>query len=95
MTPWSMFRTIKTALDSEDVEGLLALGCPTDEYDGEASLIEDRLAKTTNFGERPLSATQVEKILAEVWDFKFGPFTTEALNKRRPAFASIARKIAK
>ena len=94
MTPWSMFRKIKAILDREDVEGLLATGCPTDEYDGEASLIEDRIAKLTNFGEQPLTAAQVERILVEVWNDQFGPFGTEALEKRRSAFSAVARKIA-
>ncbi len=70
----------------------MALDCPSDEYDGEAFLIEDRIAKATNFGET-LSMGQVEAIIAEVWTFKFGPFKAEALNRRRQAFSSVARKI--
>ena len=34
------FRQIKAALDSEDPEGLLAMGAPHNEYYSEASLIE-------------------------------------------------------
>jgi hypothetical protein len=37
MQLWSLFREIKAALDHEDIEGLLASGCPSDEYDSEAS----------------------------------------------------------
>jgi hypothetical protein len=95
MKPWSIFREIKAALDSEDIEGLLALGCPTDEYDGEASLIEDRIAKATNFGEKTLSVAQVEDIVGAVWNFTFGPFEAGNFERRRSAFSSVARKIAK
>ena len=89
----SIFRHIKTVLDSEDIEGLLGIGSPLDEYDGEASLIEDRIAKLTNFGKKPVSVQQVEEIVAEVWNHQFGPFDTEELEKRRQAFSSVANKI--
>jgi hypothetical protein len=88
-----MFSQIKAALDSEDIEGLVAVGCPADEYSGEASLIEDRIAKLTRFGDEPLGQSQVERIVAEVWNEEFGPFSDEDLTKRRSAFSSVARKI--
>ncbi len=50
MQPWSIFREIKAALDHEDIEGLLASGCPTDEYDSEASLIQSEIAKMQTLG---------------------------------------------
>src|SRR5580765_8025068 len=74
MTPWSRFREIKSALDPEDIEGLLALECPSGEYDGEASLIESGVAKDTNFGKSAISVEQVEGIVRAVWDSQFGPF---------------------
>jgi hypothetical protein len=89
-----MFHQIKAVLDEEDIEGLLALGSPTDEYDGEASLLESRIAKVTNFGTKPMTVSQVEEIVAEVWDSQFGPFDREELKKRRSHFSSAARKIA-
>jgi len=94
MKPWSTFRLIKAALDKEDIEGLLALGSPSDEYDGEASLIEDRIAKLTNFGEKRLTSSEVGDIVTSVWNSQFGPFNPEDLEKRRPAFSSVAQKIA-
>lgn len=94
MTPWSIFRKVKSALDEEDIEGLLVIGSPSDEYEGEASLIENEIAKLTNFGERALAFAQVEEIIARVWNDRFGPFNCEDLNKRRSAFSSVARKIA-
>jgi hypothetical protein len=93
MKSWSSFRRIKTALDSEDIEGFLAMGCPADEYDSEASLIESGIAKAASDG-KPIDATHIEKIVSEVWNDMFGPFTDEDINKRRYAFSSVAKKIA-
>lgn len=93
MTPWSRFREIKSALDQEDIEGLLALQCPSDEYDGEASLIESGVARATNFGKDKISADEVEAIVSEVWNRQFGPFDPDHLKQRRSAFASVAQKI--
>ncbi|MFY9559507.1 MAG: hypothetical protein WAQ52_04665 [Terriglobales bacterium] len=90
----SLFHRIKTILDTEDIEGLLAMGCPADEYDAEASLIESGIAAAANLRKKPAEAEQIEKIVAEVWNDMFGPFTDEDLNKRRAAFSSVAKKIA-
>jgi len=94
MNPWSIFREIKTALDHEDIEGLLASGCPPGEYDSEASLMESEIAKITDFGEKLLSMEQRERIVVDVWIKQFGPFRTEDLEMRGLAFSPIARKIA-
>lgn len=93
MTAWSKFQQIKYALDQADIEGLLAVECPSDEYDGEASLIESGIAKATNFGKNKVGAHAVEAVVSEVWNSQFGPFGPEDLKKRRPAFASVAQKI--
>jgi hypothetical protein len=92
---WSIFRRIKDVLDSEDIEGLLALGCPKDEYDGEASLIEDRIAKATGFGEGKIGVAEIEGIVREVWQSQFGPFSDEQLEIRSPAFWRVAGKLYK
>ena len=84
------FRQIKAALDSEDPEGLLAMGAPHDEYYSEASLIEGRIAKVHT---DEISADRIADIVAEVWNSQFGPFDEEDLNKRRQAFSSVARRI--
>ena len=88
-----MFSKVKAALNSEDIEGLVAMGCPPDEYDSEASLIEGRIAKLTQSGEKPLAENQVERIVAEVWNEMFGPFDDEDMQERRSAFTAVARKI--
>ncbi len=94
MTSWSVFREVKTALDQEDIEGLLASDCPLDEYDGEASLIESEIAKITIFGEKPLSVEQCERIVIDVWIRQFGPFRIEDLEMRGPSFLAVAKKLA-
>ena len=88
-----MFSQIKTALDHEDIEGLLAIGCAADEYNSEASVIEDRIAKLAQSGHEPPAEAQVERIVAEVWNEQFGPFSDEDLQKRRSAFTSVVRNI--
>ena len=93
MTPWSKFGDIKAALDAEDIEGLLALDCPANEYDGEASLIESQMAHATEFGQKKITAKQIEEIVARVWNDQFGPFNEEALKRRRPAFSSVAGRL--
>jgi hypothetical protein len=94
MRLWSIFREIKAALDHEDIEGLLASGCPADEYDNKASLIESEIAKIADFGKKPLSLEQCERIVIDVWIRQFGPFKAEDLEIRSPAFSSVAQKIA-
>lgn len=84
------FRQIKAALDGEDIEGLLELGSPSDEYDSEASMIEGRIAKLAG---DEFNVDKIADIVAEVWNSQFGPFDEEDLNKRRQAFSSVARRI--
>ena len=86
---------IKSILNEEDVEGLCKMGCPPDEYDSEASLIESGIAKATNLGKTALTVAQIAAAIAEVWTSQFGPFASEELEKRRPAFESVAKKILK
>jgi hypothetical protein len=94
VSPWSIFRQVKAVLDHEDIEGLLASGCPADEYDGEASLIESEIAKATDFGNKNVSVAQCERIVIDIWIRQFGPFKREDLEMRSAAFAAVAEKIA-
>jgi hypothetical protein len=94
MNPWSRFREIKAALDSADIEGLVALGCPPDEYANEASLIESQMARLTEFGKKEITVKQCEQIVIDVWIAQFGPFKAEDLEMRCAAFSVVAQKIA-
>ena len=89
----SLFRRIKRVLDEEDIEGLLSIGAPSDEYDDEASLIEDRICKATDFGKKALGLEQLEAMIEEIWNSQFGPFDQTAVVQRRPYFVRVARKI--
>lgn len=80
-------------MDSEDIEGFLAIGCPSDEYDSEASLIESAMERITSFGERAISAGEVQEIVALVWNDRFGPFDPKEIRRRVPAFDAVARKL--
>ena len=82
---------VKTSLNQEDVEGLLNTGAPNDEYDSEASLIESNISLSSP--NTPLTTARITSIISDVWNQQFGPFTESDLEKRRPAFESVAKKI--
>jgi hypothetical protein len=94
MNRLEQLRAVKSALDEEDIEGLLATGCPADEYDHEASLIESEIAMVTDFGRKNLSITQCERIVVDVWIKQFGPFKAQDLEMRASAFTAVAKKLA-
>jgi hypothetical protein len=89
----SLFQKIKRALDEEDVEGLLALGCPKDEYDSEAKLIEQKVRDLTDFGKDNLELADAARIVREVCNAQFGPFEGAEAEQRRPHYDAVARKI--
>lgn len=89
----SLFWRIKQALNEADIEGLLALGSPGDEYDGEASLIENGICRASDFGKMLIGQSEVEKIVSGIWDDQFGPLDEAELESRRPYFAKVAAKI--
>jgi hypothetical protein len=89
----SLLQKIKYALNEEDVEGLLALGAPRDEYDGEARLIEEKLNQLTNFGKLALETSVAARIVEEVCNARFGPFEGAELELRRPYYEAAARRI--
>jgi hypothetical protein len=91
--PESLFWKIKSALDDEDIEGLLAIGCPSDEYGSEATLIEDGLCRLTDSGKRPADIDEAARIVEQIWNLKFGPFETSEADQRRPHYEAIAKKI--
>jgi len=89
----SLFWKIKHALDDEDIEGLLAIDCPRDEYDGEASLIEDGICKLSDFGKRSTTPAEIANIIEQIWNLEFGPFEEREIEWRRPHYQSVAKKI--
>jgi hypothetical protein len=89
----SQLRVVKSALDACDPEGLLAAGCPSDEYDEEASLIEARIALLHREQNAPTTLEQIASAVADVWSKQFGPFSAGDLKRRRPSFLDVAKRI--
>jgi hypothetical protein len=78
---------VQRALDAEDVEGLLQMGAPPDEYEHEAKMIGERLRATNG----DLTEGAIAVIIAAVWTEQFGvtvhPEFTMAVS------SSVARRI--
>ena len=80
--------SVKNLLREEDIEGLVHLGAPADEYDSEASEIE---AAMSRLGAK-CSEEQVVQVLEEVWK-GFFDLSAEDIGLRRDAFHRLARRI--
>lgn len=78
------------ALDEEDIEGLLRLGAPPDEYEEEARVIADTLAR---FSPQELVLDRVTTVVADVCSRMFGPFDDEQLRRRQPVYRQVAQRI--
>ena len=81
--------TIDAILTAEDIEGLLDLGAPKDEYSHEAARIKSGLEAL-----KPSSETedQVSALVVNVWANAFNLSDGE-LEKRYPALRRVARQI--
>jgi hypothetical protein len=77
-------------LRHEDIEGLLSMGAPDEEYESEAEMIADRIGEA----EMKASVTRqdVESIVASVWKEMF-ELSDEDMRLRRDAFATIAARL--
>lgn len=80
---------IREVLNREDIEGLIALGAPEDEYDMEAEMIANAVARH----ESSLDEMSLAAMVREVWIKSFSPFSEEGLSKRQPAFIRVARRV--
>lgn len=76
-------------LRQEDVEGLIAIGAPSDEYDSEAKAI---MAALENIPNPQASQSSLAAIIATVWTESFGR-TEEEIKLRMPTFLSIANQL--
>jgi len=81
---------IQNVLHTEDVEGLLALGAPDDEYSSEAQAIADALLSVQS---RKHTEADIAAVIERVWNKYFGPFSSQEISKRIPAFQRIARQL--
>jgi hypothetical protein len=84
---------INELLRYEDIEGLLSMGAPDDEYESEAEMIADRVGEAEERSSDKITREEVENIVAAVWKEMFGLSDEHAL-PRRDAFAAIAARIA-
>ena len=82
--------TIEAILQFEDIESLLALGAPTDEYYDEASEIQAALEKLD-----PHEATRdcVTVLIMETWERAFGPFSEEDRERRKSVLDRVVHGI--
>ena len=77
-------------LQAEDIEGLLALGAPRDEYAREASVIHSALMK---LGEEQCNQRELSALVLGVWDHSFGPFAADQIERRRPVFDRLVQRL--
>jgi hypothetical protein len=80
---------IDAILQAEDIEGLLELGAPKDEYSHEAARITSELGALM-----PGDATEdrITAVVANVWARSFN-LSEEDLDKRCPALRRVAQQI--
>ncbi|HEX5483294.1 MAG TPA: hypothetical protein VFZ08_11785 [Terriglobia bacterium] len=81
---------IQKILNAADIEGLLRLGAPTDEYAPEAQMISKAIAGT---GEPELTQESLAALVRNVWLAMTGPLSEEQMAKRAGAFSSVAKEI--
>ena len=75
-----------------DIEGLIELGAPLDEYIAEA----ENIALAANaLAMSDISDLSVAYIVQQVWNKFFGPFSDSDLEKRKAEFMSVAKQITK
>ena len=80
---------VHEVLEAEDIEGLLELGAPSDEYFQEAQWISQALKSLAG----RVSEEDLVAIFKNVWNRSFGPLTERELNKRTPAFQQASSLI--
>lgn len=81
---------VEEVLRSEDIEGLLELGAPLDEYADEARRIMSALADVEM---EDLTESTVTSAIQKTWMESFGPFSDADIQKRIPGFQQVARHI--
>jgi cell division ATPase FtsA len=81
-------------LRHEDIEGLLSIGAPDNEYESEAEMIVDRVGEAeSNAPSHRITKEEVEAIIRAVWKEMFG-LSEDQLRQRHEAFQSIAARLA-
>jgi hypothetical protein len=86
-------RHIKALLDREDIENLLALGAPRDEYEPEAQMINSAIVKLQRERPEDVTTDQITNVIRDVWQEMFGPLETDQIKAREPSFRKVASDI--
>lgn len=84
-------QSILQLLNEADIEGLLAVGAPADEYETEA---EDIFQALQAIQPKNLSADAILAVVVSVWANSFG-LDESAIRQRHDAFRNIIRLILK
>jgi len=88
--PITTLATVQRILDEEDLEGLLKMGAPKDEYEPEARRIANAIG---HLNAEQLTVDRVAHIVSTVWEDMFGPFHGQAGRKLLPTCRRIAERI--
>jgi hypothetical protein len=81
-------------LRHEDIEGLLSMGAPDDEYEPKAKMIVNRVGEAeSNAPTHKITREEVEAIVSSVWKEMFGLSEDQLLHRHR-AFQSGAARLA-
>jgi len=81
-------------LRQEDIDGLLSMGAPVDEYGLEAEMIVNRVGEAeSNSPTHEATREEIEAIIRSVWKEMFG-LSEDQLLHRHGAFQSVAARLA-
>lgn len=80
---------IADILRTEDIEGLIAIGAPADEYDSEAEKIAQAIEKLSA---SELTQANICAVIALLWAKSFNR-SSEEIKQRMPAFERVAVKV--
>ncbi len=81
---------VEEILRSEDIEGLLRLGAPRDEYAYEARTI---ISALSGLRLDDLTESVLINAVQKTWMESFGPLSDMDIQKRMPGFQKVARHI--
>ena len=81
--------SIQELVATADVEGFIAEGSPTDEYETEAELLFNRIE---NFPTADLTTAKILPILEDIWERSF-ELTEAGVAMRQPKLTELAAQI--
>jgi hypothetical protein len=85
---------VSELLRTEDIEGLVEIGAPGDEYESEAEMITDRIAAAESASPNGrITKADAIRIIREVWAEMFS-LENEDLSRRQDAFEHVAALLA-